>query len=210
MRSEPLGLIGSSIGRTTSWPGPLLDRGRDVAERAAVDRRRVDVDEALLRQLARDERDAAGAVDVDGVEAAPRLHVGEHRRPRGDPVEVVDRERDPELARDREQVQDAVRRAAGGGDRGGRVLERLARDDLARPHVAADEVDRRAGPRPRPPSPCASTSAGMPFAPAGERPMNSRIVDIVLAVNWPPHAPAPGQATDSSSCSSSAVMCPAA
>ncbi len=50
----------------------------------------------------------------------------------------------------------------------------------------------------------------MPFAPAGDRPMNSRMVDIVFAVNWPPHAPAPGQATDSSSCSSSAVMWPAA
>ena len=35
-------------------------------------------------------------------------------------------------------------------------------------------------------------------------PRNSRIVDIVLAVNCPPQAPAPGQATDSSSCRSAA------
>ena len=53
-------------------------------------------------------------------------------------------------------------------------------------------------------------SAGMPFRPAGLSPRNSRIVDIVFAVNWPPQAPAPGQATDSSSFSSSALTDPAA
>ena len=41
----------------------------------------------------------------------------------GDPVEVVDVERDPHLAGDREQVQDAVGGAAGGADRHDRVLE---------------------------------------------------------------------------------------
>ncbi len=40
--------------------------------------------------------------------------------------------------------------------------------------------------------------------------MNSRIVDIVFAVNCPPHAPAPGQATDSSACSSAGVIFPTA
>ena len=38
----------------------------------------------------------------------------------------------------------------------------------------------------------AGSSAGMPLRPAGERPRNSSTVDIVLAVNWPPHAPGPG------------------
>ena len=33
---------------------------------------------------------------------------------------------------------------------------------------------------------------------------------IVLAVNWPPQAPAPGEAAASSSCSSSSVIVPAA
>ena len=46
--------------------------------------------------------------------------------------------------------------------------------------------DRRAA------SSLAGSSAGMPLRPAGERPMNSRAIDIVLAVNWPPHAPGPG------------------
>ena len=35
-------------------------------------------------------------------------------------------------------------------------------------------------------------------------------IAMVLAVNWPPHAPAPGQATASSSFSSSSVILPAA
>ncbi len=54
----------------------------------------------------------------------------------------------------------------------------------------------------------AGSSAGMPLRPAGERPMNSRTVDIVLAVYWPPHAPGPGQATFSTSYSSSRVILP--
>ncbi len=52
--------------------------------------------------------------------------------------------------------------------------------------------------------------AGIPFVPNGESPRKSRIVDIVFAVNWPPQAPAPGQAADSSSWSSSSLIFPAA
>ena len=124
--------------------GRLDDRGRNLGERAAVDVRRVAVHEPGLQQLARDERDAAGGVQVGRDEAAARLDVGDDRRPLGDAVEVVELERDAELARDREQVEDAVRRAAGGGDRGDRVLERVAREDLRRAHVVADELHRDA------------------------------------------------------------------
>ena len=56
----------------------------------------------------------------------------------------------------------------------------------------------------------ATCMAGIPFVPKGERPRKSRMVDIVLAVNWPPQAPAPGQATDSSSCRSASLIFPAA
>ena len=38
------------------------------------------------------------------------------------------------------------------------------------------------------------TVAGMPLLPIGEIPRNSITVDMVLAVNCPPQAPAPGQA----------------
>ncbi len=34
--------------------------------------------------------------------------------------------------------------------------------------------------------------AGTPLKPMGERPISSITVDMVLAVYWPPHAPAPG------------------
>jgi len=55
----------------------------------------------------------------------------------------------------------------------------------------------------------ALSSAGMPLRPAGESPMNSMIVLIVLAVYWPAQAPGPGQATFSISVSSSSVILPA-
>ena len=60
-----------------------------------------------LEQLARDESDAAGAMEVGGDEASARLEIGDDRRARRDLVEVVELERQAELARDREQVEDA-------------------------------------------------------------------------------------------------------
>ena len=53
-------------------------------------------------------------------------------------------------------------------------------------------------------------SAGTIAAPIGEIPSTSSAIAIVLAVNWPPQAPAPGLATFSSSISSCSVMLPAA
>ncbi len=52
-------------------------------------------------------------------------------------------------------------------------------------------------------------SAGTIENPAGEIPSTSNAIAIVLAVNWPPQAPAPGDAASSSSCSSSSVIVPA-
>ena len=52
--------------------------------------------------------------------------------------------------------------------------------------------------------------AGTPFRPAGLMPRMSSAIDMVLAVNWPPQAPAPGQATLSSAWTSSALALPAA
>ena len=54
------------------------------------------------------------------------------------------------------------------------------------------------------------SSAGTIEEPAGEIPSTSKAIAIVLAVNWPAHAPAPGEAASSSSCSSCSVMRPAA
>ena len=46
--------------------------------------------------------------------------------------------------------------------------------------------------------------------PAGEMPSTSNAIAIVLAVNWPPQAPAPGDATSSMAVSSASVIVPAA
>ena len=119
---------------------PLLDGGRDLAERAAVDVGRAGVDELPLEELARDESDTARLVDVRRDEAPSGLQARHDRGPRGDAVEVVEGELDVELAGDRDQVKDAVRRAARGGDRRDRVLERIAGDHVRRPEVAAQKV----------------------------------------------------------------------
>ena len=58
--------------------------------------------------------------------------------------------------------------------------------------------------------PCPGASPGCRERPRGEMPRKSITVAIVLAVNWPPHAPAPGQAHASSACTSSSVIFPAA
>ena len=52
------------------------------------------------------------------------------------------------------------------------------------------------------------SSAGTIEDPAGEMPSASNAIAIVFAVNCPPQAPAPGEATSSSSCSSSSLILP--
>ena len=58
----------------------------------------------------------------------------------GDAVEVVDVQLHARLVGDGEQVQDRVGGAAAGGDAGDRVLDRLARDDVARALAAPQDV----------------------------------------------------------------------
>ncbi len=53
-------------------------------------------------------------------------------------------------------------------------------------------------------------SAGTIDEPIGEMPSTSKAIAIVLAVNWPPQAPAPGLAASSSSSSRSSLMRPVA
>ncbi len=51
--------------------------------------------------------------------------------------------------------------------------------------------------------------AGTELKPLGEIPRTSNAMAIVLAVYWPPHAPAPGEAWSSISVSSASVIRPA-
>ena len=103
---------------------------RDLAQRPAVDRHRTRMDQLPLGQLSGHQRDATGVEDVGRDVLPARLQTGHDRRPGRDRVEVVDRERNAQLARDRQQMQHAIGRAAGRGNRRGRVLERLPRHDL--------------------------------------------------------------------------------
>src|SRR3954447_20069338 len=118
----------------------LLRLGGVLADRAAGDGHRVLVEPAELLQALDDDGDAAGLVQVGGDVAAAGLEVAQHRGGRADAVEVVDVEVDPRLAGDRQQVQDAVGGAAGGGARGDRVLEPRLGDDLARALAAREHV----------------------------------------------------------------------
>ena len=52
--------------------------------------------------------------------------------------------------------------------------------------------------------------AGVRLGPIGLMPSISKAIAIVLAVNWPPHAPKPGLAASSIAISSSSVIRPAA
>lgn len=54
------------------------------------------------------------------------------------------------------------------------------------------------------------SSAGTIAEPAGEIPSTSKAIAIVLAVNWPAQAPAPGEAASSSACNSSSLILPTA
>ena len=94
----------------------------------------------------RDDRRAAGGVEVGRDESAARLEVGKERHRRADAIEVLEAQRHAGLLGDRHQVQDGVGRTAGRGDRGDRVLERGRRQNLPRPEAALQQVDdERAG-----------------------------------------------------------------
>ena len=104
------------------------------------------VQDARLLQPLHDQRDAAGRVQVRGDEPAARLEVAQQRRALADPVEIVDVEVDADLLGDREQVEHAVGRAAAARDRGDRVLEAVAGDDVAGCLAASEDIhDEAAG-----------------------------------------------------------------
>ena len=133
-------MIGVSIGHDDLLPRSLDHGRRDLAERAPVDVGRLVVDEPGFHELSRDERDATRLVDVgrddSGRHGLMLATTGVARR-RGRSPRA---ERNAELAGDREEVQDAIGRAAGRGDRRRGVLECLPRDDLGRTDVAPDEL----------------------------------------------------------------------
>ena len=207
--SPPVGLIGSSSGRTTRWPSASAGVARVLADGPAGDRGRVAVQQPGLEQALGQRRATPPAcVEVDRDVLPAGLEVGEQRGALADAVEVVDAQRSTPASRaTASRCRTRVGRAAAGRDRGDRVLQRLARDDLARALAArSTSITSR---------PASSADLGLGrvlgrdhrTAPSGEMPMTSKAIAIVLAVNWPPQAPGAGRGRrPPSSCSSASVM----
>ena len=104
------------------------------------------VEEAAVEEALGEDARAAGVLVVLGDVLAAGGEVADEGRALGDGVEVVDGERDVELAGDGDEVEDGVGAASGRADGGDGVLEGLAGEDLAGAEVVAGEVhDEAAG-----------------------------------------------------------------
>ncbi len=110
--------------RVEHLPVRLAGLARRLTERPAVDRRRVAVRKPATHELPDERRRSTGRVELLGDVAAGRDEAREDRRARRDRRELVEPKLDARLAGEREQVQDAVRRAAACSDTGHRVQER--------------------------------------------------------------------------------------
>ena len=119
----PVCLIGFSSGRMTSWPGCSCASAACWPIVLPVTVGASSCSRPSSTEPLREHGGAARGVQVGGDEAPARLEVAQARAGLGDPVEVVDVERDARLARHREQVQDGVGGAAGRRDGQDRVLQ---------------------------------------------------------------------------------------
>ncbi len=126
-----------AVGRGRVEVGQVLGHG------LARDREAVAVQQPRVEELPHHDLHAADPVEVVHVVVAVRLHVGDVRDARADPVEVVELELDARLVGDREQVQHRVGGAAERHHHGDRVLERLLGHDLARAQVELEQVHHR-------------------------------------------------------------------
>ena len=122
--------------------GGLLDRLALLAEGAPGDGQRVAVDVAAIDQTLRQDGDPSGSVQLDRSKTSTGLEVAQQRSTAADAIDIVDREVDADLARQGEQVKHRVGRATACGDRGDRVVEGAARQDLRRPPIGREHVER--------------------------------------------------------------------
>ena len=101
-----------------------------LPERLTVRGQRVLVQQAVLSQRAQHHRQSARVIEVLHEELARRHQVGHAVHATRQLVEVGERQRHAEAARDREQMDHGVRRAADGRERADRILERGACQNL--------------------------------------------------------------------------------
>ena len=89
-----------------------------------------------IEQTFGDNRNAAGAVHFDGGVLSAGNEVCHQWRARADGVEIINRQFHFGFTREREQMQHRVRRAAGHCHTRNRVVERGARENIARTNIA--------------------------------------------------------------------------
>ena len=122
----------------------LVGREGDVLEvfghGLAGDRDAVAVQEAVVEQLAQQDRDAAGVVHILGDILPAGLEVTDIGRRAEDLGDLQQVEIDARLMRNSRQVQAGIGGPAGGRDHAGGVFQRLAGDDVARAQTQLDEV----------------------------------------------------------------------
>ena len=100
----------------------------------------IGMQDASIKQPFGDQGGASRRIEVRRGKSSARLEVGEQRHLPVDLVEVVDAQFDVGFARDGEQMQHRIRRAAGGGDRGDGVLQGFPRDDLLGAQVSFQQI----------------------------------------------------------------------
>ena len=88
------------------------------------------MEQVPLEEFAHDEPDATGVVHVRRGVAATGPHVGDDGRPVRDFAELVNRQWNPELVGNGKEMQHAVGGSTGRRDRGDRVFDRAAGDDV--------------------------------------------------------------------------------
>ena len=131
---------GLSYGRMTSRVGDL-GLGDVLADGLAVDGERVAVEPAGREQFVHHRRHAAGAIIFLAEIFARRLHVDQERHVVADRLPVLDRELDADMARDGDEVDRRVGRAADRRAGDDRVLECGAGENVGGLQVLAHDLD---------------------------------------------------------------------
>ncbi len=117
--------------------------GEVLGDRATGDGQAVAVQQTRFEQLLHDHGNATHPIEIEHVELAVRLHVGDVRNARTDAIEVVELQVDARLVGDRHEVQHRVGRTAERHDHRDRVLERFLGHDLAGPEIELEQPHHR-------------------------------------------------------------------
>ena len=88
------------------------------------------MNQTSVDQAFRDQWNAARFVKIVGDKPPAGFEVGDQRRALADTIEIIDGQFDASFARDGEQMQHRIGRAAGRRNRGNGILDRFTGNDL--------------------------------------------------------------------------------